>query len=193
MDGGMLLVLYLICAYFVGNLLFGFIVGKMQSGGDIRAEGSKNPGARNAGRLYGKKALILTFLGDAMKGAAVIIIGRLLGFSTAVQLFGLLFVCIGHIKPVLFQMKGGKGISTLIGGLLAVNFWFVPIIIISFFLFYLLYKGFTVPGLLSLLVCAVALFFIEKEVLPGIIALLVVTIVICAHKLNWRQFLLIRN
>ncbi|MGG0736939.1 glycerol-3-phosphate acyltransferase [Niallia taxi] len=193
MDGGMLLVLYLICAYLFGNLLFGFIVGKMQSGDDIRAEGSKNPGARNAGRLYGKKAFVLTFLGDAMKGAAVIIIGRLLGFSTAVQLFGLLFVCIGHIKPVLFQLKGGKGISTLIGGLLAVNFWFVPIIIISFFLFYLLYKGFTVPGLLSLLVCAVALFFIEKEFMPGIIALLVVTIVIWAHKLHWRQFLLIKN
>ncbi|WP_185766562.1 glycerol-3-phosphate acyltransferase [Niallia circulans] len=189
----MLLVLYLICAYFAGNLLFGFVVGRIQSDGDIRAEGSKNPGARNAGRLYGKKAFVLTFLGDAMKGAAIIFIGRLLGFSTAFQLIGLLFVCIGHIKPVLFQFKGGKGISTLIGGLLAVNLWFVPIIIISFLLFYLLYKGFTVPGLFSLLVCAVAFFFIEKEMLPGVIALLIVAVVICAHKLKWRQFLLMRN
>ncbi|TRZ38291.1 glycerol-3-phosphate acyltransferase [Niallia circulans] len=193
MGDGMLLVLYLICAYFAGNLLFGFVVGRIQSDGDIRAEGSKNPGARNAGRLYGKKAFVLTFLGDAMKGAAIIFIGRLLGFSTAFQLIGLLFVCIGHIKPVLFQFKGGKGISTLIGGLLAVNLWFVPIIIISFLLFYLLYKGFTVPGLFSLLVCAVAFFFIEKEMLPGVIALLIVAVVICAHKLKWRQFLLMRN
>ncbi|MEK4667626.1 glycerol-3-phosphate acyltransferase [Niallia sp. FSL R7-0271] len=184
-----MLVLYFISAYLLGNLLFGVIIGRILSGTDIRSEGSQNAGARNAGRLYGKKAFVLTFLGDALKGAAVIITGKLLGYSTAVLLAGLLFVCIGHIKPLVFRFKGGKGISTLIGGLIAIHWLFVPIIIVSFFVFYLLYRGFTVPGLLSLTVCAFAFFLMEKDVWSGCLALLLVAVIILAHRVSWREFL----
>ncbi len=188
-EGVILLVLYFISAYLVGNLLFGVFIGRILSGRDIRTEGSQNAGARNAGRVYGKKAFVLTFLGDALKGAAVIIAGNMLGYSTPVLLAGLLVVCVGHILPILFRFKGGKGISTLIGGLIAIHLLFVPIIIVSFFIFYLIYRGFTVPGLLSLVICAIAFFFMEDEYWSGCLALLLVAVIIYAHRVSWQEFL----
>jgi len=85
------------------------VVSKFLADKDIRKEGSGNAGARNAGRLYGQKAFIFTFFGDALKGAFIVYLGRFLDYSTSILLLGLLFTCAGHIKPIFFQWKGGKG------------------------------------------------------------------------------------
>lgn len=148
-----------------------------------------NAGARNAGRLYGKKAFILTFFGDALKGAFIVYLGRVLDYSTSILLLGLLLTCVGHIKPIFFRWKGGKGISAFIGGMITIHPIFIVIILVSFLLFYLIYRSFTVPGLLSLSVCCVSFLFLEEDITSFLIAMVLMAIIILSHEIPLRQFI----
>ncbi|WP_157827651.1 glycerol-3-phosphate acyltransferase [Niallia nealsonii] len=176
-------------AYCTGNILFGFVVSKFLANKDIRKEGSKNAGARNAGRLYGKKAFICTFFGDALKGAFIVYLGRVLDYSTSILLLGLLFACAGHIKPIFFQWKGGKGISAFIGGIIVIQPIFIVIILASFLLFYLIYRSFTVPGLLSLATCCVSFLFLKENIFSFFIAMILMAMIILSHNIPLRHFI----
>ncbi|QTD39965.1 glycerol-3-phosphate acyltransferase [Sporosarcina sp. Te-1] len=139
-------VLFLIIgAYLLGTILTAAWVGKL-FGRNIRIEGSGNPGARNAGRVLGKGAFVLVFLGDALKGAIPVAIARWLEMGTTVELVVLLSAMIGHILPVSYRFRGGQGISTYIGGLLL----FHPLLFAGFAaVFLLLYpfiRSFTLAG-----------------------------------------------
>lgn len=109
--------------------------------------GSGNVGARNGGRLRGAPAFAAIFLGDALKGASVILLGRYLNYAEPLLLLGLGFAIIGHIKPITLKFKGGKGVSTFIGGMLALEPWLAFVIIISFLVLYPFTKSFTLSGL----------------------------------------------
>ncbi|MFT8322169.1 MAG: glycerol-3-phosphate acyltransferase [Bacillus sp. (in: firmicutes)] len=184
-----MIIWYYLISYFIGNILFGYIVGKIMSGKDIRLVGSKNVGARNAGRLFGKKAFLFTFLGDAAKGVIVVVVGKYAGFSSEILLAGLFFACFGHIKPVLFCFKGGKGISTFIGGLIAIQPIFIIFIISGFLLFYPLYKGFTIPGFIALFIVCTALSFTEENWLCSVIGIVTWLMIYFSHRISWRKFL----
>lgn len=165
------------------------MVSKFLADKDIRKEGSGNAGARNAGRLYGQKAFIFTFFGDALKGAFIVYLGRFLDYSTSILLLGLLFTCAGHIKPIFFQWKGGKGISAFIGGMIAIQPIFIFIILASFLLFYLIYRSFTVPGLLSLASCCVAFLFLKESLANFFIAMMLMAIIMLSHNIPLRNFM----
>lgn len=105
-------------AYFVGRW----------NGINLQKENTGNLGARNAGRTLGKTAFILTVLGDGGKGIAVVLLGRFLGFSDFWITLGILFVVAGHLYPFWLRFKGGKGIATGIGALLA----FSPLLLLAF-------------------------------------------------------------
>ena len=124
--------LYFIFSYLIGSIMFGFLITKIFYRKDIRVQGSGNVGARNAGRLHGKTAFVLIFLGDALKGALVILAARYLQFSETIQLIGLALAILGHIKPITLKFKGGKGISTFIGGIITFEPVLVPVIILGF-------------------------------------------------------------
>ncbi|KQL19606.1 glycerol-3-phosphate acyltransferase [Cytobacillus solani] len=185
------LFLYCVSSYFIGNILTAHFLIKILHKGKILGEGSGNPGARNAGRLYGKKAFVLTFLGDAIKGALVVFIGRMIELSALEQIIGLSFALIGHIKPILFRFRGGKGISTFIGGALAFEPLLAIVIIIAFLITYPFTKSFTFSGLGSFLVLPVAVFFLHDSVesMWGFIGLTI--IILLAHSQNliekWRK------
>ncbi|MCH6269280.1 glycerol-3-phosphate acyltransferase [Neobacillus citreus] len=163
--------LYYLVSYLVGNIMFGYLVSMLLKGQDIREQGSGNVGARNAGRVYGKKAFVLTFLGDALKGAFVVLAGRyLLHFSETVQLLGLVFVIVGHLKPIVLKFKGGMGISTFIGGIIAFEPLIASIIVLAFLVLYPFLKSFTFTGLGSFLFIPVFLIFkTDNWVIPAIV------------------------
>jgi glycerol-3-phosphate acyltransferase PlsY len=120
-------VLVSLIAYFIGNFATSYIVSMRSAKIDIRQHGSGNAGATNVLRVLGIKAAALTFLGDALKGALAVVIGRYLGGSYGAILGGL-FVVIGHNWPILLSFKGGKGIATTIGAMLAINPFVVLIV-----------------------------------------------------------------
>ena len=177
-------IFYFIGPYFIGNILTAHLLVKFLHKDNIHDQGSGNPGARNIGRLYGKKAFVITFLGDALKGSIVIIIGRYFDLTELELLIGLLFAVIGHIKPLLFRLKGGKGVSTFIGGIITFEPMLALVIIIGFLIFFPFSKSFTISGLgaFCLIPFVGAYYYHSVELLFMLLCLIV--ILILAHSEN---------
>jgi glycerol-3-phosphate acyltransferase PlsY len=117
-----------IAAYLLGSVSFAVIVSKSFGLDDPRTYGSKNPGATNVLRSGNKKAAIATLLGDCFKGWLAVWLAKTYAGSfdviseTAIALAAIM-VFIGHLWPVFFRFKGGKGVATALGVLLGVNAW----------------------------------------------------------------------
>ena len=118
-DDGFIWIIACVAAYLIGNLSPATLIGRA-SGVDIRKEGSGNPGTTNVLRVMGKKAALLTLLIDILKGAAAVWIGKLLGGEALSVLCGFA-VFLGHIFPVFYKFKGGKGVATAFGVLLTLH------------------------------------------------------------------------
>lgn len=126
-----------IVAYLIGSISFSVIISKKMAGFDVREKGSGNAGATNMLRSVGKKAAVLTLLGDALKGVVAILFAIIVGAiaknsdkALLVQIAGILVV-VGHTFPIFFGFKGGKGIATSLGVLLMTN-WKIGLICLVF-------------------------------------------------------------
>ena len=126
-----------IIAYLIGSINFSVLISKKMAGFDVREKGSGNAGATNMLRSVGKKAAILTLLGDALKGVVAILFAIIVGAiaksadkSLLVQIAGILVV-VGHTFPIFFGFKGGKGVATSLGVLLMTN-WKIGLICLVF-------------------------------------------------------------
>lgn len=109
-----------VLGYFIGSIPFSFIVSKQLGKIDIREHGSGNSGATNVFRTLGKKAGLLAFLGDFIKGILAASIG--LGFfNTEGALICAGMAIIGHCYPVWLKFKGGKGVATSAGMIIALT------------------------------------------------------------------------
>ncbi|CAM4021268.1 glycerol-3-phosphate acyltransferase [Mesobacillus thioparans] len=178
----MAIIIFFLCSYLLGSLMAGFLVVKLLGNKDIRAEGSGNVGARNAGRVNGKISFILTFLGDALKGASVIIAGHYFGFSSELTLCGLGFAILGHVKPITLKFKGGMGISTFIGGMLAFEPLSALVIITGFLFLYPFLKSFTFAGLGSFLLIPISFYFLKTSTSTIVITIILVMAIIYIHR-----------
>jgi glycerol-3-phosphate acyltransferase PlsY len=116
-----------IVAYLVGSLSFAVIVSRLYGLPDPHTYGSGNPGATNVLRTGRKSAAVLTLLGDALKGFVVVWIARHFAVDWGLDATGIalaaLAVFAGHLFPVYFGFKGGKGVATAAGILLALSLW----------------------------------------------------------------------
>jgi glycerol-3-phosphate acyltransferase PlsY len=107
-----------ILAYLLGSLSFAILLSHLAGGPDPRISGSGNPGATNMLRVAGKRLAILTLLGDLLKGLLPVAIAMQLGFSVQQQAWIGLAAVVGHLYPLYFSFKGGKGVATAAGMLL---------------------------------------------------------------------------
>jgi len=110
-----------IMGYLMGSICSAIIVSRLFSLPDPRTEGSKNPGATNVLRLSGKKYAIYVLLGDVLKGLIPVLIARLFHSSPSAVGFTCFSAVLGHIYPVFFGFKGGKGVATTLGALFGLN------------------------------------------------------------------------
>jgi glycerol-3-phosphate acyltransferase PlsY len=117
-SGAMALILVAILAYLLGSVPFGLVITRALGLGDLRSIGSGNIGATNVLRTGHKGAALATLLLDAGKGGIAVLIARAMVGNDAAQLAGLA-AFIGHIFPVWLKFKGGKGVATFLGTLLA--------------------------------------------------------------------------
>jgi acyl phosphate:glycerol-3-phosphate acyltransferase len=179
--------LYLLLSYLIGTIMFGFIVIKALHNEDIRKQGSGNVGARNAGRYHGKKAFIVIFLGDALKGVVVVIGAEILHFPDYIQLLGLGAAIIGHIKPIAMGFRGGKGISTFIGGIIAFDPLIVPVIILGFLILYPFTKSFTFSGLGAFLLIPIFYIYRDYDWISCVMISGIILIILLAHMENIRE------
>lgn len=120
----LIIISILLFAYLLGSINSAIFLAKLFKLPDPRSIGSGNPGATNILRTGNKKAALLTLLGDLVKGFVPVLIAKIL-YPNLVWLYGLagLIAFIGHVYPIYFSFKGGKGVATALGVLLAFSPW----------------------------------------------------------------------
>ncbi len=129
--------LFVPAAYLIGSISSAIIICRLMGLPDPREHGSGNPGATNVMRIGGKKVAAITLLGDLLKGLIPVYIAKLLGISVEQLTVIGLAAFMGHLYPVFFGFKGGKGVATSIGVLLGFS-WLLGLAVIGTWL--LIYK-----------------------------------------------------
>ncbi|MNO85844.1 putative glycerol-3-phosphate acyltransferase [compost metagenome] len=107
-----------VLAYLLGSLSFAIVLSRLTGSPDPRSSGSGNAGATNMLRLAGKKLAVITLLGDLCKGLLPVLIASLAGLSLQQQAWVGLCAVLGHLFPLYFRFRGGKGVATAAGLLL---------------------------------------------------------------------------
>jgi glycerol-3-phosphate acyltransferase PlsY len=134
----MAILLWLLAAYLIGCVNGGYYAVKLKSGGDIRALGSGNAGATNAGRLLGKRGFLLVMLFDALKMLAALKLAAVLfPGNPLLPALTMPAVLAGHIFPAQLRFRGGKGIASLVGA--AAYLFNLPLLVFTALLFLALY------------------------------------------------------
>jgi len=108
-------VLLVVIAYFMGSISSAIILSRILGLQDPRSVGSGNPGATNVLRYGGKKVAALTLLGDVVKGVIPVLLAHAAQVSALVMAWVMLAAFLGHLFPVFFHFKGGKGVATALG------------------------------------------------------------------------------
>ena len=189
-----------VIAYLLGSVNTAIIVSKYLSGEDIRNMGSGNAGMTNVMRNYGKKAGIFTLIGDAAKGMVAIIIMTLLlrGFGYTderlilfAQYIANFFALLGHVFPVFYKFKGGKGIAVCIGSILLYDIRIALILIIVFGTLFLITKMVSVGSICAAATFPISTFLLQHLIVPTgtgirntVVALLIAGLVIFMHRTN---------
>lgn len=166
--------------YMVGSILPALYIGKSK-GIDMRDTGSGNPGARNAGRVFGKFAFMAVLLLDMAKGAVAVLVSRSFGMGPTEQLLMLLAVMLGHCFPLFHRFRGGKGAASLSGGLLAFQpLLIVPVLLLAVVL-YVLIRQKTKAAVLSI-VAVVPVLFIWGDWTAGVVSLCLFALLLVTHR-----------
>ena len=178
-------VILLLIAYMLGNISPSTILAKAK-GIDIKKAGSGNAGTTNALRVLGAKAAVITLVIDIGKGfLAVFIAGR---FLDPMQVsFCALAVFLGHVWPLLLKFKGGKGVATAFGALLALNWQLALICLGIVVLVVLVTRMVSLGSVTAALAFPFLAYFMEKEFLPAGICMAL--ILIFKHRANIARIL----
>ena len=182
-----------VAAYLIGSLSFAVIVSKFYGLDDPRSYGSGNPGATNVLRSGRKKAAALTLLGDALKGLAAVLLARWLqshfGLADEVVAAVAIAVLAGHMWPLFFGFKGGKGVATALGVLLALS-W--PVALICAAVWLMMAFGLKISSLAALTATVIsplaAMFLVQQPSWQAAIAV-IAALVLLRHRSNIQNLL----
>lgn len=175
----------IIASYFIGNISPATLVAKA-AGIDIRKEGSGNPGTTNVLRVLGKKAAAGTLVIDILKGVAAVLLGGFLGNDWLGVLCGFA-AFIGHLWPVVFHFKGGKGIATAFGILLAVDLLVAVICLGCALLGMLMSRRVSIGSISGAVSLPVMIGIFESEYLPVFTVMAI--LVIFRHRSNIQRII----
>ncbi len=190
---GIVDILVVVLAYLLGSLSFAVIVSKAMGMADPRSYGSGNPGATNVLRSGKKKAAVLTLLGDALKGLVAVVIAKCLwdaGHITEATVACVsVAVLVGHMWPVFFGFKGGKGVATAVGVLFALS-W--PVALICTIVWLIMAFGLKISSLAALVATVLspilAWYFIDESSWCWAV-LVIAVLVLYRHKSNIQNLL----
>ena len=179
-----LFVIGIVVAYFVGNISPAIILGKIY-GVDVRSEGSGNAGTTNVLRTVGKKAGVITLIVDILKGFLVSLAATMLTDAFYFPMLTGICVVIGHMWPIVFKFRGGKGVATTFGFLLAAQPVFALVLLGVVALGLLISKRMSVGTIFGVIAAIPIGYFFDHEnvIWISIVALLI----IIKHKDNIKR------
>ena len=175
-------------SYLIGSISFGIIITKLIGIDNLRSLGSGNIGATNVLRTGNKFAAALTLLLDSGKGYAVIVI-VISFFGNAYLIFAGIAVFLGHVFPIFYRFKGGKGVATFLGIILATDFIVGALVCFSWIIIAIISKKSSLAALGSSLICPFFLFAVEageKVLFSGVLVLMIWIL----HRENIKRILL---
>lgn len=191
----LMLVIISITGYLFGSINSALIVSRLTHREDIRSRGSGNAGATNMFRNYGKWAGLATITGDLIKAVLAVLLARAV-FSLSGQVLPFdsayitgLFVLIGHIYPIFFKFKGGKGVMPAVGIILMADLLAFAILLTIATVVFLLKRTMSLvslisAGILPLLTLALAIARGDNPLGPVLITLAYTVLVFYAHRSN---------
>ena len=175
-------IIVLVSFYIIGSLPFALIVHRLLSTDDPRTSGSNNPGATNMYRVAGPIAGFLTFLGDFLKGFLPI---YLLTFNEPLNAYLYsLVILLGHMFSVFNNFKGGKGVATSFGFLLAIDYQIGFTIILVWIIIFLLKKISGLSAIISFLSLPLIAYFFSSDYWIILITTVHSIVILTNHKKN---------
>lgn len=189
--------LLLIAAYLMGSVSFAIIVARIYGLPDPRNHGSGNPGATNMLRTGKKSAAVLTLLGDALKGYIAVLLAQWVtsahGLPVYMPYLAALAAFLGHLYPVFFGFKGGKGVATALGVLLALDIRLGGLTILTWGVVFAITRVSSLSALVAATLAPVYGYYLlghgpETGFLAGILAVLSL-LVLARHHSNIRKLI----
>ena len=152
-----------IMGYLFGSISSAVIVSKLFRLGDPRKVGSGNPGATNVLRSGNKFAAALTLAGDVLKGVLPVMLAQYAGVSNSVVAMVAIAAFMGHLFPIFFGFKGGKGVATAIGVFLALSWKLLLIFLVTWGLVAAITRYSSLASLLATIVAGLASFAVFNQ------------------------------
>jgi glycerol-3-phosphate acyltransferase PlsY len=190
-------IILLLTAYLLGSIPSAVWIGKYFYKTDVREYGSGNAGATNVFRVLGKRAGIPVLLIDVLKGFAAVYLARMSPYHTGTdQFINLQLVLgiaslVGHIFPIFASFRGGKGIATLLGIILAVHPQAAFVSILVFILVLLMFSYVSLSSMIAAIVFPITVIFVFRTTVPSLIifSILIAIMVLITHQKNIERLL----
>ncbi|HEU5338965.1 MAG TPA: glycerol-3-phosphate 1-O-acyltransferase PlsY [Sulfuricaulis sp.] len=176
-------------AYLLGSVSSAVVIARILGLPDPREVGSRNPGATNILRYGGKTAAILTLAGDILKGVVAVLIARALTADPVVMMLTGFAVFLGHLFPVYFGFRGGKGVATALGVWLAINPWVGLALIATWVLMALLFRYSSLSALMASLAAPLYVAWLSPG-MPYLVTMIFMSVfLIIRHRDNIRNLI----
>lgn len=180
---------FILAAYLMGSISFGILVCKAFGLPDPRTHGSCNPGATNVLRSGKKTAAVLTLLGDAAKGWLAVWLAQRAGLSAAWVYAVAIAVFFGHLYPVFYGFKGGKGVATAAGVLFALSPWMGLSVLATWILAFVMWRVSSLSALIAAGFAPVYSAAFAGFKLQTLVVLLISLMLVWRHKSNIQKLL----
>ncbi|MCI0504479.1 MAG: glycerol-3-phosphate 1-O-acyltransferase PlsY [Gammaproteobacteria bacterium] len=177
------------CSYLMGSLSTAIIVCKLMGLPDPRTTGSQNPGATNVLRIGGKKAAAITLTGDAVKGLIPVLIGY--AFQQPPANLGVIGFAafLGHLYPVFFSFRGGKGVATAFGAILGISWLAGLAVLLTWLIMARLFKISSLSALTAATLTPLYIWLIEDNLTLVLISIVMSAMLIYRHRNNIRNLI----
>jgi glycerol-3-phosphate acyltransferase PlsY len=185
----MMNVIYLLFSYLIGAISFGIVISHIFSLPDPRTIGSKNPGATNVLRTGKKLAALLTLLGDALKGSLTV--GLAQYFELSPLMVGLIAIAtlVGHVFPIYYGFKGGRGVATA-AGILFMFSWIMGLIVLVIWLgVFFIWRYSSLAAIIAASLSPVIGFFYKIDFYELIATSIIALILILRHVENIKRLI----
>ena len=181
---------FLIASYLLGSISSAIIICKILGLPDPRTQGSKNPGATNVLRIGGKKVAAFVLLFDGLKGALPLMLGHYFGISLFELTIFLLCAFLGHLFPIYYGFKGGKGVATFLGGLIGLNFFVGLTFLIIWLIVAKVIKISSIAALTATLLSPIYFYLITTHDLKATLVIFVINLFIYfTHRSNIKRII----
>jgi len=174
----------IIAAYLIGSIPMGLIFGKLIWKKDLRRFGSHNIGATNAWRILGRKAGLLIFILDFIKGQLGVLLGAYLLASPGAMVVGGLFAVLGHIFPIFIGFKGGKGVATGLGVISALMPKVTLIVVVVWVVLTLITRYVSVASIVAAVLTPILAAVFKEPIIYFLFALVIAVFIVFRHKEN---------